>query len=62
MVLAGEAFQRGDALGHIRQIGGEIVETLYAANTGKVLSWSQAGWLQAGQITGTLAVVDRENF
>jgi uncharacterized protein len=62
MVLPGEAFQRGDALGHIRQIGGEIVETLYAANTGKVLSWSQAGWLQAGQITGTLAVVDRENF
>lgn len=55
----GETFVKGDRLGVVRSLTGEVLEEVTATADGLVISWGELSWVQTGAVVGTLGVVER---
>jgi uncharacterized protein len=56
LLSPGDAFARGAVLGTVRSVEGEVRETVTAESSGIVVSWTEAAWIEARGVPGTLGV------
>lgn len=54
----GDRFEEGAILGTVRAVEGTVREVLHAATPGVVVSWTEAAWIEARGVPGTLAVAE----
>lgn len=54
----GERFDRGQLLGTVRGVDGTVREVVHAEDAGIVVSWTEAAWLEARGVPGTLGVLE----
>jgi predicted deacylase len=52
----GSLFERGDLLGRVRALRGEVVESVRAPTVGIVVSWADACWVEPGTVVATIGV------
>jgi predicted deacylase len=57
LIGPGMAFEEGEALAYIRQLDGQVVETISATSAGIVVAWRDIAWVKAGAVVGTLGEV-----
>ena len=55
----GARFAAGQVLGTVRAVDGSVREVLRAEARGLVVSWSEAPWLDARGVPGTLGLEER---
>ena len=53
---AGDSFERGDSLGWLYSLRGELLQTFFARRPGRILSYPERAWLLSNQCCATVIV------
>ncbi|MCK6525909.1 hypothetical protein L6R49_31280, partial [Myxococcota bacterium] len=59
LISPGGRFAAGDALAEIRGLEGQRVERLRATEPGVVVALPERGWVEAGAVVATVALLSR---
>ena len=55
-IAPGNVFSKGDVLGEIRSLAGDLIEQVRAETNGIVISWMDGCWVEPRGVTGTLGL------